>query len=73
MRHSFGTVADELGYADATVAAMLGHKKRTQTSRYQHPVDSFLVAAANKVAAEIATRMGMAPKGQVKEFPRKRA
>jgi integrase len=73
LRHSFGTVADELGYADATVAAMLGHAARTQTGRYQHPVDSFLVAATDKVAAEIAARMDGDREGRVVRFPRSKA
>jgi integrase len=71
LRHSFSTVADELGYTDATVGAMLGHAPRTQTGRYTHPVDSFLVAAADKVAAEIAARMDGTRKGQIVRFPRK--
>jgi integrase len=73
LRHSFSTVADELGYTDATVGAMLGHAPRTQTGRYTHPVDSFLAAAANKVAAEIAARMSGGRRGQVVKFPRSKA
>jgi len=73
LRHSFSTVADELGYTDATIGAMLGHATRTQTGRYTHPVDSVLVAAADKVAAEIAARMDGGRKGQVVKFPRSRA
>jgi integrase len=53
MRHSFASVAGDLGYADSTIAAMLGHAVGTMTSRYVHKLDAVLVAAANKVAAEV--------------------
>lgn len=61
LRHSFASVAAELGYADAVIGAMLGHAGRGVTSRYIHAPDAVLVAAADRVADEIARRMGVAP------------
>lgn len=57
MRHSYASVAGDLGYAESTIAAMLGHAGATVTSRYVHRLDSVLVAAANKIAAEIERQM----------------
>lgn len=57
MRHSFASVAGDLGFADSTIAAMLGHSVGTVTSRYVHRLDTVLVASADKVAAEIYRQM----------------
>lgn len=57
MRHSYASVAGDLGFAESTIAAMLGHAGGTVTSRYVHRLDSVLVAAANKIAAEIERQM----------------
>jgi integrase len=58
MRHSIASVAgDHLGYADSTIAALLGHASSTVTSRYIHRLDSVLVAAANKVCGEVWRQM----------------
>jgi integrase len=58
LRHSFASLANDLGFTDATVAAMLGHVKKTQTSRYQHSADAVLLKAADTVADETARLMG---------------
>lgn len=60
LRHSFASVANELGYAEPTIAALLGHARHTTTSRYVHVVDAALVAAADKVSARIGSMMGLA-------------
>jgi integrase len=57
LRHSFGSLANDLGYTDATIAMMLGHKKRTTTGLYQHGCDPVLLAAADRVADETAALM----------------
>jgi integrase len=57
MRHSFASVAGDLGFADSTISALLGHSVGTVTSRYVHRLDSVLVAAADKVASEIFRQM----------------
>ncbi len=58
LRHSFISLADELGYSDATIGALVGHKGRTITSRYTHSADAVLLIAANAVANRTAELMG---------------
>ncbi|ESY64009.1 integrase [Mesorhizobium sp. LNHC252B00] len=53
LRHSFASVAGDLGYSEPTIAAMLGHSSSTITSRYVHHLDAVLIAAADNVASEI--------------------
>jgi integrase len=57
LRHAFASVAADLGYAEPTIAAMLGHATHSTTGRYVHHLDSALIAAADKVAGQIATMM----------------
>ena len=57
LRHSFASVALELEYSEMTVAALLGHRLASVTSRYSHHVDKALVTAADRVAALIWRRM----------------
>lgn len=59
LRHSFASVANELGYAEPTIAALLGHARHTTTSRYVHVVDAALVAAADEVSVKISDMMGL--------------
>lgn len=58
LRHSFASVANELGFTEATIAAMLGHAAGTTTGRYTHHLDAALVAAAERVSTHIAQLMG---------------
>jgi integrase len=51
LRHSFASLAADLGLADSTIAGMIGHKQQSITSRYLH-LDRALVSAANVVATE---------------------
>jgi len=51
MRHSFASLAADLGLADSTIAGLIGHKQQSITSRYLH-LDKALVSAANIVAVE---------------------
>ncbi|MPY75461.1 MAG: DUF4102 domain-containing protein [Alphaproteobacteria bacterium] len=57
LRHSFSTMAHELGYSELTIAGLLGHRLHSVTSRYTHHVDRSLVAAADRVAERIAAAM----------------
>lgn len=61
LRHSFASVASELGYTEPTIAAMLGHAAGTITSRYIHHLDSVLIAAADNIAATIHVMMVVQP------------
>ena len=53
LRHSFASVADDLGLTLATTGALLGHSAGSVTQRYVHKLDAALIAAADSVAAAI--------------------
>ncbi|MBZ9803461.1 tyrosine-type recombinase/integrase [Mesorhizobium sp. ES1-6] len=53
LRHSFASIANDLGFTEATVASLLGHSRRTVTSRYIHTVDTALIMAADTIAGYI--------------------
>jgi integrase len=71
MRHSFASVAADLGFAESTIAAMLGHAGGSVTSRYVHHLDSVLIAAADKVARAVESYMTSA-EAKVVELPKRR-
>lgn len=52
-RHSFSSIANDLGFTEATIGALMGHSRGTVTGRYIHTVDSLLVMAADTVAGHI--------------------
>ena len=58
LRHSFASLAADLGYSEPTIAALVGHKGRTITSRYVHAPDAVLLAAADAVARRTLELMG---------------
>jgi len=60
LRHSFASLAADLGYSEPTIGALIGHKGQTITSRYVHSADTVLLAAADAVANEAVARMGEA-------------
>src|SRR6267154_1734094 len=43
LRHSFASLAGDLGYSEPTIAALVGHKGHTVTSRYVHAADTVLL------------------------------
>lgn len=53
LRHSFASVANDLGFTESTIAALVGHSRGTITSRYIHTVDTALVMAADTVSSYI--------------------
>jgi integrase len=53
LRHSFASVANDLGYTELTIAALIGHSKGTMTSKYVHTLDTTLVMAADSIAGYI--------------------
>jgi integrase len=57
LRHSFASMAGDAGYSEPTIAALLGHAAGTVTSRYTHILDTVLIAAADRVAAQIQACM----------------
>ena len=60
LRHSFASLAGDLGYSEPTIGALIGHQGHTITSRYVHSADAVLLAAADAVARETLARMGEA-------------
>jgi len=57
LRHSFASLAGDLGYSETTIAALVGHKGQSITSRYVHAADAVLLAAADAVADRTAVLM----------------
>jgi integrase len=57
LRHSFASVAADMGYSDLTIAALIGHKGRSMTSRYIHGADPTLLAAADAVSIMVCGLM----------------
>jgi len=59
LRHAYASVANELGFTEATIGALLGHSGGGQstTSKYTHHVDAVLAAAADRVARRIDAMM----------------
>jgi integrase len=57
LRHSFASLAGDMGLSDSTIAGLLGHARSSITSRYIH-LDRALIVAANDVAAETMRLMG---------------
>jgi integrase len=53
LRHTFGSVAGDLGFSELTIAALLGHAARGVTQGYVH-TDEALKLAASRTCEEIA-------------------
>jgi integrase len=68
LRHSFASLAHDLGYSEPTIACLLGHKGRSITSRDIHSADAVLLAAADAVANRTLSLMGMTPESEVIEL-----
>jgi integrase len=58
LRHSFASLAADLGYSEPVIAALVGHQGRSTTSRYLHSADAVLLAAADAVADHSTELMG---------------
>ncbi|MDP2779851.1 site-specific integrase [Devosia sp.] len=61
LRHTFASVGGDLNYSDATIGTIIGHAGHGITSRYVHRLDSVLVAAANRIAAEMDGQLAGRP------------
>ena len=69
LRHSFASIAADLGFSELTIAALIGHKKGSVTSKYAHHADAVLLQAADAASDRIAELMGEAqPAGAVIPF-----
>ena len=58
LRHSFASIAADLGLSELTIAALIGHKKASVTSKYAHHADTVLLQAADGVSDRITELMG---------------
>jgi site-specific recombinase XerD len=59
LRRTFGSVAADEGYSDASISELLGHSRRGVTQRhYIRRPDAALVAAADRVSLRIASALG---------------
>lgn len=56
LRHSFASIAGDLGFSELTIKGLLGHTSRGVTQGYVH-LDRALVAAADRVAEVIAAAL----------------
>jgi integrase len=53
LRHSFASIANDLGFTEVTIAALVGHAKGSVTSKYIHALDTALIMAADTIAGYI--------------------
>jgi integrase len=56
LRHTFGSIAGELGFSELTIRAMLGHASQNVTQDYIH-IDEALKLAVRRTSDEIARRL----------------
>ncbi len=71
LRHSFTSLGSDLGYSEVTIAALVGHKGHSMTSRYIHSADAVLLAAADAIADQTAALMA-GSKRAIKVIPFRR-
>ncbi len=64
LRHGFGSVGGDLGLAESTIKALIGHAGTSVTSRYIHRLDAVLVETATRVADEVYRQMTTDPEGE---------
>ena len=65
LRHTFAATAAEMGFSELTIAGLLGHSIPGVTARYAHVADSALVAAADRVSANISTALNGMERAQL--------
>ncbi|MEM7397299.1 MAG: tyrosine-type recombinase/integrase [Pseudomonadota bacterium] len=53
LRHSFASIANDLGFTESTIATLLGHATHSITSKYIHSLDSVLIMAADTITGYI--------------------
>jgi integrase len=52
LRHSFASLAADMGISDHLISGMLGHSRQSITSRYMHLSDRALIETSDVVAKE---------------------
>jgi site-specific recombinase XerC len=53
LRHSFASIANDLGFTEVTIVALVGHAKCSVTSKYIHTLDTALIMAADTISGYI--------------------
>jgi len=53
LRHSFASIANDLGFTEVTIAELIGHSKGSVTSRYIHTLDRNLIMSADSISGYI--------------------
>ena len=53
LRHSFASIANDLGFTEVTIAALIGHAKGSVTSKYIHTLDTALIMAADTISGYV--------------------
>jgi len=53
LRHSFASIANDLGFTEVTIAAPVGHAEGSVTSKYIHTLDTALIMAADTISGYI--------------------
>jgi integrase len=53
LRHTYTSIAGDLGFSELTIKGLIGHAKRGITQGYMR-LDNTLIVAANEVSMEIA-------------------
>ncbi len=72
LRRTFASIADELGYSEASIGEILGHARRGVTGRhYVRRPDAALIAAATRIASRIKGALGDEPAAQIIHIGRK--
>ena len=71
LRHSFASLATDLGYNEPTIASLLGHKTHSITSRYVYSADAVANASTRPtrlihLAADPATGVALDPSHQLR-------
>jgi len=61
LRHTFGSIAGELGFSELTIRAMLGHASQNVTQDYIH-IDEALKLAVQRTSDEIARLLDVGAK-----------
>jgi hypothetical protein len=69
LRHTFASIAGDLGFSELTIAGLLGHSSRGVTQRYVH-LDAALAVAADQVSTSDhaigpATGLQVTPAGAI--------
>jgi hypothetical protein len=53
LHHSFASIANDLGFTEVTIAALVGHTKGSVTSKYIHALDTALIMPADTISGYI--------------------